>query len=205
MTKVLCGDTSIPPFSNGAELTSTPMDYMLSGALCQRFSPAGIRQNFVKRSPVACHLPKAAALGCLTASNGLTTRNSLALAACLALTLHSPALAQDRPLRLQGLFCNTEDQIDRALDLMSHGQTPRAAAALSNKSEIVCTYVDALRYVVEHPVEIWHNKSAVAAAKYKALLTGVVVGDRLRPIAPPVEIFFAVPERLADAAIERPV
>ena len=134
-----------------------------------------------------------------------TVGKTLALAACLALTLHCPALAQDRPLGLQGLFCNTEEQIDGALGLMSQGQTPQAAAALANKSAVVCTYVDALRYVVEHPVEIWQNKSSVAAAKYKAALTGVIVGGRLRPIAPPVEIFFAVPERIAEAAVERPV
>jgi hypothetical protein len=138
-------------------------------------------------------------------SNRETVRKTLALAACLALTLHSAALAQDQPLRLQGLFCNTEEQIDGALGFMSQGQTPRAAAALSNKDDVVCTYVDELRYVVEHPVEIWQNRSAVAAAKYKAALTGVIVDGRLRPISPPVEIFFAVPERLADAAIERPV
>jgi hypothetical protein len=129
---------------------------------------------------------------------------TLALAACLALALHSAALAQDRPLKLQGLFCNTEEQLDGALGLMSQGRTPQAAAALTNKSGVVCTYVDELRYVVEHPVEIWKNKSAAAAAKYKAVLTGVIVGGRLRPISPTVEIFFAVPERLAAAAVERP-
>jgi hypothetical protein len=137
-------------------------------------------------------------------SDRATPRKTLALAACLALAVHSPVLAQDQPLRLQGLFCNTEKQIDGALGLMSQGQTPQAAAALTNGSEVVCTYVDELRYVVEHPVEIWQNKSAVAAAKYKGALTGVIVGGRLRPISPPVEIFFAVPERLAAAAVERP-
>jgi hypothetical protein len=135
----------------------------------------------------------------------IIVQKTLALATCLALTLHSAVWAQDRPLRLQGLFCNTEEQIDGALGLMSQGQTPQAAAALANKSDVVCTYVDELRYVVEHPVEIWQNKSAVAAAKYRAILTGVIAGGRLRPISPPVEIFFVTPERLADAAIERPV
>jgi hypothetical protein len=138
-------------------------------------------------------------------ANSTAVRKRIPLAVCLALTFHSPVWAQDRPLGLQGLFCNTEEQIDGALGLMIQGQTPRAAAALANKSAVVCTYVDELRYVVGHPVEIWQNKSAVAAAKYKAVLTGVVVGGRLRPISPPVEIFFAVPERLSDAAIERPV
>ncbi len=135
----------------------------------------------------------------------LTFRKALPLAACLAWTFHCPVWAQDGPLNLQGLFCNTEEQIDGALGFMSRGQTPRAAAELTNKGDVVCTYVDELRYVVEHPVEIWQNNSAVAAAKYKAALTGVIVGGRLRPISPPVEIFFAVPERLAEAAIERPV
>ena len=138
-------------------------------------------------------------------TNRPAARNTLPLAVCLVLTLHSPAGAQEGPLGLQGLFCNTEEQIDTALGFMSRGQTPRAAAELTNKGDVVCTYVDALRYVVEHPVEIWQNKSSVAAAKYKAALTGVIAGGRLRPISPPVEIFFAVPERIAEAAVERPV
>ena len=137
-------------------------------------------------------------------SNTDSVRKTLTLAACLALTLHSAALAQDQPLRLQGLFCNSEEQIDGALGFMSQGQTPQAATALTNTNEVVCTYVDELRYVVEHPVEIWQNKSAVAAAKYKGMLTGVVVGQRLRPVSPPAEIFFAIPIWLAQTAVERP-
>jgi hypothetical protein len=136
--------------------------------------------------------------------NNPTGRKALPLAACLALILHGPVWAQDRPLRLQGLFCNTEQQIDSALGFMSQGLNPRVAAAFTNKNNVVCTYADLLHYVVEHPMEIWQNKSAIAATKYKAMLTGVVVGGRLRPISPPVEIFFATPERLALAVLERP-
>ena len=60
---------------------------------------------------------------------------------------------------------------------MSQGQTPRAAAELVNKSEVVCNHIDLLHYVVEHPEEIWQNKVAVDATKYKGTLTGVL--DRM--------------------------
>ena len=129
---------------------------------------------------------------------------ALLIAIGLALAGHGSSLAQDQPLRLQGLFCNTEWQLDSALAHMSQGQTPRAAAELVNKSEGVCNHIDLLHYVVEHPEEIWQNKVAVDATKYKGTLSGVVVGGQVRSISPPIEIFFAVPERIASAYVERP-
>jgi hypothetical protein len=123
--------------------------------------------------------------------------------ACLALTLLTPATAEERGARLQGLFCNTEAQIDAALAHIGQGRTPRAAGGLVNSGGAVCTYVDRLHYVVDRPMEIGENRSIAPLVKYRGMLVGVTVGDRLRPVIPPVEIFFITPERLADVAIER--
>ena len=49
---------------------------------------------------------------------------------------------------------------------------------------------------VRHPVR-------VGTAKYEASLAGVVVGGAARPVSPPVRVFFATPEPIAAAAIER--
>ncbi len=144
-------------------------------------------------------------LGANMFANSVSVRAMLALSACLIFTLQNPARGQSRSLALQGMFCNTEAQLDIALQLMGQGFKPRTAASLSNKTEVVCTYVDLLEYVIEHPVEIWQNHSAIAATKYKALLMGVIVGDQLRPISPPAEIFFATPQPIASAVVERPI
>jgi hypothetical protein len=116
------------------------------------------------------------------------------LVAALALACAAPAAGQE--LRLQGLFCNAEDQLDRALARMSHGLDPRLAAELENREAVVCTWVDRLHYLVRHPVK-------VGAVKYEASLTGVVVGGAVRPVSPPVRMFFATPEPIAAAAVER--
>ncbi len=125
---------------------------------------------------------------------------ALALAVCFVAGAHGPATAEGRSHRLQGMFCNTEQQIDSALALVGKGSTPRTAVALVNGGDTLCTYVDLLTYVVERPVAIGGR---VSLAKYRGLLTGVVVGGRLRDVSPPVEVFFVTPERIADAAVER--
>jgi hypothetical protein len=38
--------------------------------------------------------------------------------------------------------------------------------------------------------------------KYEGTLVAVVVGGAVRPVTPPVHIFFAMPERLGDASLE---
>ena len=126
---------------------------------------------------------------------------TLALAACLL--LHGPGRAEERVLWLQGLFCNTEEQIDGALAHIGQGRPPRTAAGLVNDGGAVCTYVDRLHYAVEHPRVVGEDGGHVALVKYRATLVGVVVGGNLRAVSPPVEVFFVSPERLAGAAIER--
>jgi hypothetical protein len=127
-------------------------------------------------------------------------RRTLGLAACAALAMQGPALAEERVV--QGLFCNTEDQIDGALALVASGLSARTAVDLANGAGVVCTCVDRLHYVVERPVSIG-GSGFVPFAKYRAMLTGVVAGGRLRAVSPPVEVFFVTPDRLAGAAVER--
>jgi hypothetical protein len=106
----------------------------------------------------------------------------------------APAAGQE--LRLQGLFCNAEDQLDRALARIGGGLDPRLAAELENRDAVACTWVDRLHYLVRHPVR-------VGAVRYEATLTGVVVGGAVRPVSPPVRVFFATHEPVAAAAVER--
>jgi hypothetical protein len=101
------------------------------------------------------------------------------------------------------MFCNTEAQIDGALARVGEGWTPHTAVALVNDGDAVCTYVDRLHYVVERPEALGETGRSAPLAKYRATLVGVVVGDRLRPVAPPVEVFFVTPERIAEALVER--
>jgi hypothetical protein len=128
----------------------------------------------------------------------------LALAAALALAGGSAVRADDGAFGLQGLFCNSEAQIDGTLAHIRKGLSPHTAVELANRNAVVCTYVDRLGYVVEGPVDIGRTGSSFAPVKYRGMLVGVRVGDNLRPVAPPVEIYFVTPGRIVDAAVERP-
>src|SRR5262245_32224866 len=98
----------------------------------------------------------------------------LALTAALASAFHALASAQEQTYRLQGLFCNTEAQIDEALGYVSRNVAPRLAVELANDDEIVCTYIDLLHYVVAQPVIIGESYGRVPLVKYEAKLVGVV-------------------------------
>jgi hypothetical protein len=116
--------------------------------------------------------------------------------AALGIALAAAAPAAEPELRLQGLFCNAEDQLDRAIVRMGRGLDPHLAAELENRDAVACTWVDRLHYLVRHPVR-------VGGATYEASLTGVVVGGAVRPVSPPVRVFFATPEPIAAATVER--
>lgn len=122
-------------------------------------------------------------------------RRALALAACLGLAPIGTASAEDGSLRVRGVFCNSEDQIDGALSHMGRGLPARTAVELMNEGGVFCTYVDLLDYVVHQPVRIGANT-------YRAMLTGVVAGGELRAVSPPVEVFFVTPAPLAGAVSE---
>ena len=124
---------------------------------------------------------------------------ALALASSLACGPWAPARADDAALQLQGLFCNAEAQVEAALAHIAQGWSPAAAAERVNRDAVVCTYVDRLHFVVADPVII----GAVPQVTYRGTLVAVVVGDRARPVSPPVEIFFVTPQHVSSAALER--
>lgn len=123
---------------------------------------------------------------------------SLATVAAV-LAAASPALA-DEAQRLQGLFCNTEAQIDQALADIAGGVSPRQAADLANREAVVCTYVDRIEYLIARPVAL--GDIALPLIKYRGALVGVLVGDALRPVTPEAELYFLTPQQVADAAME---
>jgi hypothetical protein len=140
---------------------------------------------------------------------------SCSAAVCLAACVHAfaaespshPASPEIRPepsagLALQGLFCNSAEQIDEAVTHMRKGLSPRAAVELVNREAVVCTFVDLLRYIVDRPVVIEEIPGSFPLFKYEGTLVAVVVGGDIRPVTPPVHIFFAIPERLGDSPLE---
>jgi hypothetical protein len=122
------------------------------------------------------------------------------LLACLGLADQPRA---DDGLVLQGLFCNTEAQIDGALALFGRGRSLPVAAEIANVDEVACTYVDALHYLVADPVEIAERPGRFLLPKYRARLVGVIAGDQLRPVSPPAEVYFVTPGPLAETPVER--
>lgn len=124
-------------------------------------------------------------------------------AAMAALMLVGPVSAKDVAFRVQGLFCNLESQLDRALDDIDRGVSPQAAAGLVNSAAVVCTYVDLLHYVVAAPVNIGVGRGRLPVIKYRGTLVGVLLGGELRGLVPPAEVFFVTPQPIASAAVER--
>lgn len=138
-----------------------------------------------------------------------------AVAVCLATCVHAlaaEALSPPAPveiasqadfgLALQGLFCNAAEQIDETVMHMRNGLSPRAAVEIVNRDAVVCTFVDLLHYVVDRPVVIKEIRGSFPLFKYEATLVAVVVGGAVRPVTPPVRIFFALPEKLGNAPLE---
>jgi hypothetical protein len=107
----------------------------------------------------------------------------------------------DEAHRLQGLFCNTEAQIDQALAGISAGVTPTRAAELANHDGVVCTHVDRIEYLIVRPAAL--GNPVLPLVKYRGVLVGVLVGDTLRPVTPEVELYFLTPRQITGAVIER--
>jgi len=107
----------------------------------------------------------------------------------------------DEVPRFQGLFCNTEAQIDQALADISAGVSARQAADRANREAVVCTYVDRIEYLIARPVAL--GGTALPLVKYRGALVGVSVGGDLRPVTPEAELYFLTPVKVVGAAIER--
>ena len=102
---------------------------------------------------------------------------------------------------LHGLFCNTEAQIDEAIAHMALNFTPRAAVDLTNEKVIACVLADRVQYMITHPFMIGERSGGLSLIKYQATLVGILVGGNIRPLEPPVQIFFVLPERLDGATV----
>jgi hypothetical protein len=74
---------------------------------------------------------------------------------------------------------------------------------LTNVHGIVCTYADKIQFVVSQTFDIGHVDRPVSMTKFKAVLVGVLVGNNLRVVAPPVQIYFVTPRRPLGASMER--
>ena len=119
-------------------------------------------------------------------------------AAAFAVGLQSLVQAQDVHA-VQGLFCNTRNQIDRAVGHMVAGLDPRQAAELENVESVACVYADKVAYLVTTPFIVGEGSVRGPGAIYEAILVGVLVGNTVRPVAPPVTIFFVTHRRLEGA------
>jgi hypothetical protein len=137
-----------------------------------------------------------------SARRWLSSCLAIASIAVLALAPETKVMAKTPTHALQGLFCNAAEQLDEALTHMREGLSPRAAVGLVNRHEVVCTFVDLLRYVVDRPLVIQEVRGPFPLFKYEGTLVAVIVGGAVRPVTPPVPIFFAIPERLGDAPLE---
>jgi hypothetical protein len=122
----------------------------------------------------------------------------LFVTALTAMALSASAHANPNHV-LQGLFCNTEAQIDETLAHMALNLTPQVAVELTNEKMIACVFADRVHYMITRPFIIGEIKSGVSLLKYQATLVGVLVGDNVRPVEPPVQIFFVTPEHVRGA------
>ena len=100
---------------------------------------------------------------------------------------------------LHGLFCNTEAQIDETVAHLSLNLAPQAVVELMNEERVACVLADRIQYMVVHPVIIGGKNRSSSLLRYHATLIGVLVGDNVRPVEPPVQIYFVTTERLPGA------
>lgn len=104
---------------------------------------------------------------------------------------------------LHGLFCNTEAQIDETLAHVARNLPLHVAVEMTNEKTVACVLADRVRYMITLPVIIGQNKGALSLIKYQATLVGVLVGDNIRPVEPPVQIFFVSPAKLEGTEVSR--
>ena len=123
----------------------------------------------------------------------------LFLAALIAVAFGANAHAKQGHV-LHGLFCNTEVQIDEVLAHMSLNLTPQAAVELMNEKMVVCVLADKVQYMIIRPFIIGEINRGISLIKYQATLIGVLVGENVRSVEPPVQIFFVTTERLMGVA-----
>lgn len=144
-------------------------------------------------------------IGPISSASARSWASLCLLMACISAFIFEHAdegLAKSPTRALQGLFCNASEQIDDTFSHMRRGLSPRDAVSFVNSDDVVCTFVDALHYVVDRPVVIHEIRGSLPMFKYEGRLVAVIVGNAVRPVVPPVRIYFAIPERLDLAPIE---
>ena len=115
--------------------------------------------------------------------------------------LATDALAESPAQPLHGLFCATEAHLDAALTRYQAGENMAVILAQLNKFEQVCTLADRISYIVTAPIALGRAGSS-GPFKYRAILVAVQVGANLRPIEPPVAVFFFREMPIENAAME---
>ena len=121
----------------------------------------------------------------------------MALFAVAAYVFCSDAFADDQVSRIHGLFCNSEAQLDETLAHIGRNVFPRLAVELTNELGVVCTYADKIELVIDRPIDIGRFRGSARLVKFKAMLVAVVIGENVRVVTPPAEIFLVTPRRLA--------
>ena len=125
----------------------------------------------------------------------------VSIALLAGILFQAQALGKEREYSLQGVFCNTEDQIDKAVAYMAMHHAPRAAVELVNGGGVVCNYVDLIHYVVESPLMVGAVSGSVRLFKYEATLKAISVGGVAREVSPPAQIFFVTPLAISGVPI----
>jgi hypothetical protein len=125
----------------------------------------------------------------------------IAASLTLALVLAGEARAGTSYL-VQGLFCNTREQIAGALRSIGEGLSVTQAVALANMENVVCVWADRIGYMVTAP-ELAQRivQDGAWFRVYEARLVGIRVGGNLRPVDPPVPIYFLPSERLPTSIV----
>lgn len=119
-----------------------------------------------------------------------------------SILFQSQAFAKGHEFKLQGVFCNTEVQIDKAAAYMAMRLAPRTAVELVNRGDVVCNYVDLIHYLVESPLMVGAvGGSSVRIFKYQVTLKAVSVGGVVRDVTPPAQIFFVTPRAITGVPV----
>jgi hypothetical protein len=121
----------------------------------------------------------------------------------VAIFLYTPIsqAAEGRHL-LQGVFCNSQGQLEQTLTNPRWESNPKLAVELANIDGVVCTFIDRLHYVVLYPSIIGRPQGGDGPIMYSGILVAVLASGQMRPVDPPARVFFAPGSQLHDLAAE---
>jgi hypothetical protein len=125
----------------------------------------------------------------------------VSIALLAGISFRAQALGEEREHSLQGVFCNTEDQADKAVAHMAKGLAPNVAVELVNMGDVVCNYVDLIHYVVERPLMVGLVRGPVHLFKYEATLKAITVRGVVREVRPSAQVFYVTPRAIIGAPV----